>query len=455
MGLALMEEIQIVDGRITNPSFTDYLIPTILDTPPMPIEVLEYADPHAPYGLRGVGEAPPSRRTGRRRGDPGRHRSGPAPGPDPARGRDPHPMTRPRLTAADLAEVERILAPADAALARDYPGDPAERQPVHTVYVPADRGPGVLEQHGRRPRRPRRARPRPRARWPGGRRGPDQVAAVWPLLLRGSSASRSRTSGSTSRTATAATPTTRRTPRPAAAAPWRPTRRRTGRAVQVLRGAHPGPRAAHARPGARRRVWRRPAARRLPRAEVTSVEQVLAMAAACERLEAAYLDHGRLRFEVQVETPQAVLGADGTATVARLVHAARGGATACTSGPTTTPPRSGSPRPAGDGPPGRRPRQGRCRPPPAPASRSATARPTCCRSARPSRSTRRGRCTSGCTPLARAWPVPGLGPAPRPAAHPVPGDVPVLPVRPRAGGGTGARSSGASGCSTSPPRCAR
>ncbi len=58
MGLALMEEIQIVEGKIRNPSFTDYLIPTILDTPPMPIEVLEYADPHAPYGLRGVGEAP-------------------------------------------------------------------------------------------------------------------------------------------------------------------------------------------------------------------------------------------------------------------------------------------------------------------------------------------------------------------------------------------------------------
>ncbi len=58
LGLALMEEIQVVDGRILNPSFTDYLIPTILDTPPMPIEVLEHADPHAPYGLRGVGEAP-------------------------------------------------------------------------------------------------------------------------------------------------------------------------------------------------------------------------------------------------------------------------------------------------------------------------------------------------------------------------------------------------------------
>ncbi|WP_029430169.1 xanthine dehydrogenase subunit D [Blastococcus sp. URHD0036] len=58
LGLAVMEEILIKDGRVQNPSFTDYLIPTILDMPPMRIEILEYADPHAPYGLRGVGEAP-------------------------------------------------------------------------------------------------------------------------------------------------------------------------------------------------------------------------------------------------------------------------------------------------------------------------------------------------------------------------------------------------------------
>jgi len=58
MGLALMEEIQVAAGKIRNPSFTDYLIPTILDMPPMRVEVLEYADPHAPYGLRGVGEPP-------------------------------------------------------------------------------------------------------------------------------------------------------------------------------------------------------------------------------------------------------------------------------------------------------------------------------------------------------------------------------------------------------------
>jgi len=58
MGLALMEEIVVTDGHVRNPSFTDYLIPTILDMPPMTIQVLEYADPHAPYGVRGVGEPP-------------------------------------------------------------------------------------------------------------------------------------------------------------------------------------------------------------------------------------------------------------------------------------------------------------------------------------------------------------------------------------------------------------
>ena len=58
LGLAIMEEIQVRDGLIRNPSFTDYLIPTILDVPPMLIDVLEYPDPHAPYGLRGVGEPP-------------------------------------------------------------------------------------------------------------------------------------------------------------------------------------------------------------------------------------------------------------------------------------------------------------------------------------------------------------------------------------------------------------
>lgn len=59
LGLAVMEEI-LVDpkAKVRNPSFTDYLIPTILDTPTIPVDVLELADEHAPYGLRGAGEAP-------------------------------------------------------------------------------------------------------------------------------------------------------------------------------------------------------------------------------------------------------------------------------------------------------------------------------------------------------------------------------------------------------------
>ncbi len=59
LGLAVMEEILVgPDSKVRNPSFTDYLIPTILDTPAIPVDVLELADDHAPYGLRGVGEAP-------------------------------------------------------------------------------------------------------------------------------------------------------------------------------------------------------------------------------------------------------------------------------------------------------------------------------------------------------------------------------------------------------------
>ena len=58
LGLALLEEIQVVDGKVKNASFTDYLLPTILDMPRVKIQLLEHADPDAPYGLKGVGEPP-------------------------------------------------------------------------------------------------------------------------------------------------------------------------------------------------------------------------------------------------------------------------------------------------------------------------------------------------------------------------------------------------------------
>jgi len=57
--------------------------------------------------------------------------------------------------------------------------------------------------------------------------------------------------------------------------------------------------------------------------KVTSVDQVLAFADVCSAWEqASGLPDGRLKFEIQIETPQAIIGADGTAPVARMVHAA-------------------------------------------------------------------------------------------------------------------------------------
>ena len=58
LGLALMEEIRMRDGRVLNASFTDYLLPTVLDMPPVRMEILETPHPDAPYGLNGVGEPP-------------------------------------------------------------------------------------------------------------------------------------------------------------------------------------------------------------------------------------------------------------------------------------------------------------------------------------------------------------------------------------------------------------
>ena len=58
LGLAVMEEIQTRDGRITNASFTDYLIPTTLDMPPVESVLIEVPEPNAPYGAKGVGEPP-------------------------------------------------------------------------------------------------------------------------------------------------------------------------------------------------------------------------------------------------------------------------------------------------------------------------------------------------------------------------------------------------------------
>lgn len=64
-------------------------------------------------------------------------------------------------------------------------------------------------------------------------------------------------------------------------------------------------------------------------AKITSVDQVEAMVWATEWLESHFgLNAGQLTFELQVETPQSVLAPDGTVAVARMVHAGAGRVTA-------------------------------------------------------------------------------------------------------------------------------
>ena len=58
VGLATLEEILVDNGVIKNPTFTDYLLLTFLDAPPIEIELVEEPSSFGPFGAKGVGEPP-------------------------------------------------------------------------------------------------------------------------------------------------------------------------------------------------------------------------------------------------------------------------------------------------------------------------------------------------------------------------------------------------------------
>ncbi len=58
VGLAIMEELVMEDGIIKNPTFTDYLLPTILDAPAVEALLIEQDGSWGPFGAKGVGESP-------------------------------------------------------------------------------------------------------------------------------------------------------------------------------------------------------------------------------------------------------------------------------------------------------------------------------------------------------------------------------------------------------------
>ena len=59
LGLALLEDLVLDKGKIVNANFTDYLLPTSMDTPPIKIaSLIEQSEPGAPFGAKGIGEPP-------------------------------------------------------------------------------------------------------------------------------------------------------------------------------------------------------------------------------------------------------------------------------------------------------------------------------------------------------------------------------------------------------------
>jgi CO/xanthine dehydrogenase Mo-binding subunit len=56
MGWGVSEELRLERGRLLNPNFTDYVIPTSADAPRVTIALIESDGASGPYGAKGIGE---------------------------------------------------------------------------------------------------------------------------------------------------------------------------------------------------------------------------------------------------------------------------------------------------------------------------------------------------------------------------------------------------------------
>ncbi|MGC4879740.1 DUF6986 family protein [Micromonospora sp. DT43] len=222
-----------------------------------------------------------------------------------------------RLEARVVAELDRRLTPVDAALERHYPGEVPGRQPVHTVYVPAGRfAADLCRQWGEQALATLDGYPP--LPFPASLR--ERVVAklstepIEDLRLDFEDGYGVRDDEEEDEAARAAATALRAVRSPAFVGLRckgldRDTRDRAVRTLDVFLGALGPP----------------PPGFVITLPKVRAVEQVAAMALLCDELEAAYaLPAASLRFELQIETPEAVLGADGTATVARMIDAAEG-----------------------------------------------------------------------------------------------------------------------------------
>ncbi len=56
LGYALLEDMQVKQGRIQTPSLAEYLLPTSMDFPPVQVILLESGTGAGPFGAKGIGE---------------------------------------------------------------------------------------------------------------------------------------------------------------------------------------------------------------------------------------------------------------------------------------------------------------------------------------------------------------------------------------------------------------
>jgi citrate lyase beta subunit len=246
-------------------------------------------------------------------------------------------MTSPALGPADISAIDAVLGDDDAQRAAAYPGEDLGRQPVHTVYVPADRVHADLAAAWGAEALTTLDRHALDERGLAGATGhdPADVADVWDrvrvkletepvedLRIDLEDGYGARTDADEDADAAAAGAAVADAMAAGVLPPFcgvrfksleAATRRRGLRSLDIVIGA------VLDGAGTLPHGW----TQTLPK--VTSVAQVAAMAELCARLEAAYgLAAGRLQFEIQVETPQAVIGADGVAAVAPMIRASDG-----------------------------------------------------------------------------------------------------------------------------------
>ena len=58
LGYALLEQVEMKDGKMTNSQLTNYIIPTTCDTPILDVVLLEKSYRHGPFGAKGLAELP-------------------------------------------------------------------------------------------------------------------------------------------------------------------------------------------------------------------------------------------------------------------------------------------------------------------------------------------------------------------------------------------------------------